>query len=1597
MKKFSYFLIAIVVSVLLPTSGLFSSSLAQTAGDFSVVYDCKVDKADGTYDLYFRFVNRENQPLSLSRSTFTPAQQVPPPEVFDIGETRYARNSFTEGNVVWTARVGSRTKTATANTQVPRECWFDTGSEENSEFIIAQQVNANYFETDTENNTVTYSIDVSNNGVCKNKLDIAYLIEETVNESNSQNENYASALSHMQSIAKEFVDQINSQAERIAVFTYGDDTEYLNTFSTNREETESVINSVLSSENGQLKTALENMNGFLASEWNSLSNPVLIINSASISYEEERSLTCQEIINNQSVEICHTPVGETTPQTMQVSANSLLNYLEKGDIIGQCPEIEEPTSATDEIEIQLEQGSINICFYGNDSPSNGQTLQTNNTSEIINYIIEGAYIGECKPNLCSNLPVQVVDYRQDIINQINNLKNQGFTVVIFDISSNQVTDSQFLQSLATNGFYYQDPDANDIQELYTNLNSLNDPVSPSTVVWDDVSNLTSVASFVSASNSGVFENDKVTWDLGDMACNSSISLSYTFEFYSSNSQPFSRSNIIKATNALGSTYESNEIEIQAVSPWLTATITDNETYLEESKDLVYQIEITNTGDSVANDFIGSINIPESVSIVSTNIPGAQVNNSTITFTIGSLGVSEQLQFEVFAEFIKNQLSGQLLTDLSLSNDNQYFEIQDVTDVGTPIQPDFSVSAKCVELNENTFTAHFGYNNRNNEIQVLDISVVNLINGNGEIIGTTPDSLEVGSHPDAFSVEVPISSAVIWTATAGEFEASAQLDASAEECDRVSENILNNICSLNSYSGRVTSLGNWTNNGTPLYLDERDEISQNLLEIVAASLPERAPVPENNPEYLATSAETNIELRQDADVWVTFVDEGAGYRNVLGYYTYPIDNPPNSVEDIPRLFIIFPNSSKVGSGGGLIAGDKVRLGSFEANTGIGWFILPDGWAKSNRSCNYIYFSHEYLNPEPLETQRQHNVQLLVESENKIILSFEDLPRNGGSDDDFNDVIYYITLDPIDAIEQETIVKARDNSPEEDAEESEEEEIDTPTSQGGGQSQPPEIIEPEIQTPLPEIPLNFNLPTIEVEPEESPVNANIVNVPEVTVVQDNVTINLLGAQVSSECDTRSINLTNVNINSSNPVTSIDYSVNNGFSWIPSAQTNGLGTQNVILNEATVPLADGFYEIAFRINTSSGRAFLSNAVNYTHNCEGNLEILAHYIQNGFAQAIVDNDGAIILNDSLASAIFVEVLGAPGEVTLDLYRDAERQNNNDFVITTLDHDEEVGIWTGEINRNDILNGYIYPVIRARNTEIVDQKIIGQFKLPGRDPQNFLNNPVSNSESQRSLIPVASSTEEERENLNYSIYFFNGVEWEEFNYFDYFPETEISRGSENLKFTLFPGQYYISVRYSNGSTYLTDTFEIEKTSIVEVSHKENPLPFVVGFLDGILNDLEVEITTAVDNSDLMGTLPILSGEDVTPFERALQDVLFESPQDSEVLIAYWTRWDPYSTERLSFLDSVLEQIRNQSLQNKRVIIFTDVKNYDAIQRVINLFNIEIEVQKITDPTILDQLSRDPSQVHIYKRAEKEVIVLNGLNTINEYQEKLERANFLNK
>lgn len=177
----------------------------------------------------------------------------------------------------------------------------------------------------------------------------------------------------------------------------------------------------------------------------------------------------------------------------------------------------------------------------------------------------------------------------------------------------------------------------------------------------------------------------------------------------------------------------------------------------------------------------------------------------------------------------------------------------------------------------------------------------------------------------------------------------------------------------------------------------------LMNAINLYLPERENAQNHSPQLFVAENALNVVTAEETPVYVVFVNEGAGWKNSFGYYAYPADNPPASVEELQNL-VVFPNVSSVNDGGGLEPGDMVQLGSepFPANTVVGFFLVAQGW-KNGQMVNGVY-TH-YTNREFNPSSKQQHLLFIENGCQDMVLAFEDI-RIPGGDKDYNDIILVI---------------------------------------------------------------------------------------------------------------------------------------------------------------------------------------------------------------------------------------------------------------------------------------------------------------------------------------------------------------------------------------------------------------------------------------------------------------------------------------------------------------------------------------------------------------------------------------------------------------
>jgi LruC domain-containing protein len=218
-------------------------------------------------------------------------------------------------------------------------------------------------------------------------------------------------------------------------------------------------------------------------------------------------------------------------------------------------------------------------------------------------------------------------------------------------------------------------------------------------------------------------------------------------------------------------------------------------------------------------------------------------------------------------------------------------------------------------------------------------------------------------------------------------------------------------------------------------DSFKPIFRNLLDEVKILFPEGETIIDKHPDWLKKS---DLHTIDNCTISLTFVDEGAGYKNGISYYVYDIDNPPTRFSDIPTLYVVLPNASKTGSGGSMNAGDTMQLAyratgvqalagkqfatsldyTFPTNKGIAFVVHSNRWSPSQQKLrpSQMYSSDPVLNPETTAERRHHFVNVQSETTGHILYGMEDIHRDKSHcDHDFNDAIFFVTPIPIEAID------------------------------------------------------------------------------------------------------------------------------------------------------------------------------------------------------------------------------------------------------------------------------------------------------------------------------------------------------------------------------------------------------------------------------------------------------------------------------------------------------------------------------------------------------------------------------------------------------
>ncbi|WP_394754828.1 DUF4114 domain-containing protein [Crenothrix sp.] len=219
-------------------------------------------------------------------------------------------------------------------------------------------------------------------------------------------------------------------------------------------------------------------------------------------------------------------------------------------------------------------------------------------------------------------------------------------------------------------------------------------------------------------------------------------------------------------------------------------------------------------------------------------------------------------------------------------------------------------------------------------------------------------------------------------------------------------------------------------------DKSSAMPADLLTSVLNRLPEGQSIA-SNPTVLAQLTNdlgANVFLKAPANVKVSYVSEGAGYENSVGFFKFNTASLTTLAVSSVIDTIIFPNFSDTV----LQFGKTVDLGQFAANDAIGFTIVGNGWqtvvngkgthtgaVDSNKAVSKIFRTIKRFNPEPATAtnQQAHTILFSYPEKQLMVLAFEDLNRQSASnndfgytsDNDFNDVIIAIHVTPFSAVD------------------------------------------------------------------------------------------------------------------------------------------------------------------------------------------------------------------------------------------------------------------------------------------------------------------------------------------------------------------------------------------------------------------------------------------------------------------------------------------------------------------------------------------------------------------------------------------------------
>ncbi|MCC6274012.1 MAG: DUF4114 domain-containing protein [Deltaproteobacteria bacterium] len=159
--------------------------------------------------------------------------------------------------------------------------------------------------------------------------------------------------------------------------------------------------------------------------------------------------------------------------------------------------------------------------------------------------------------------------------------------------------------------------------------------------------------------------------------------------------------------------------------------------------------------------------------------------------------------------------------------------------------------------------------------------------------------------------------------------------------------------------------------------------------------------------LVADEDPNLRLFQEAEIYVTFIHERAGYKNQFGYFTFDDADGDGLIapEEILDQQLIFENVSE--DDGTLTEGNTVKIGPFPAGTQVGFYVVANG---------YVHPKGTFYTLNELNSDNSPHMAMVATSDGgNVAIGIEDKPW-ASSDLDFNDVIFTFTTTPESALDE-----------------------------------------------------------------------------------------------------------------------------------------------------------------------------------------------------------------------------------------------------------------------------------------------------------------------------------------------------------------------------------------------------------------------------------------------------------------------------------------------------------------------------------------------------------------------------------------------------